>query len=371
MMAIAPTAGDLILSDPKSDEVIGEPQPDLVITGSRQFPEWLAENRLGLAFTTYQVGKLFLVGLGTDGRLSIFERTLARCMGLAATETGLYVASLFQIWRFENTLEPGADHRGYDRLFVPRMSWVTGDLDVHDISIGGDGKPVFANTLFSCLATVCEEASFAPVWTPPFISRLAPEDRCHLNGLAMDGRKPAYVTAVARTDVADSWRDHRQSGGIVIDVATGEIVARGLSMPHSPRLYRSTLYIANAGTGEFGHIDLKTGAFEPIAFCPGYLRGLDFIGDFAVVTLSLPREARTFQGLKLEENLVSRRAEPRCGLMVIDLKTGSIPHWLRLEGVVKELYDVAVLPRAVRPAAIGFKTDEIRRVLKVGPSGTV
>jgi hypothetical protein len=40
-------------------------------------------------------------------------------------------------------------------------------------------------------------------------------------------------------------------------------------------------------------------------------------------------------------------------------------HWLRFEGVVQELYDVAVLPGVVRPAAIGFKSDEIRRVITI------
>ena len=353
-----------------SSEGVAEPQKgndkDLVLSSSRQFPQWLAEQNLSLAFTTYQAGKLFLIGLKPDGRLSVFERSLARCMGLAASASGLYIASLFQVWRFENTLAPGEDYRGHDRLFAPRMSWVTGDLDIHDIALGKAQRPVFANTLFSCLSTLSEEASFAPLWRPPFISKLAAEDRCHLNGLAMRDGAPAYVTAVGRSDVADGWREHRKGGGLLIDVASGESVVTGLSMPHSPRAHKGEWYLTNAGTGEFGRADLKRGKFEPIAFCPGYLRGLAFADRFAIVTLSLPRESGTFQGLALDEQLKTRGAEARCGLMVIDLKTGDAPHWLRLEGVVKELYDVAVLPGVKRPAAIGFKSDEIRRVLKVG-----
>ena len=59
---------------------------------------------------------------------------------------------------------------------------------------------------FGCLATLSERASFQPLWRPPFLSGLVPEDRCHLNGLAMRDGQPAYVTAVAASDVADGWR---------------------------------------------------------------------------------------------------------------------------------------------------------------------
>lgn len=339
---------------------------ELAISASRQFPDWLAEQNASLAFTAGQAGKLFLVGLQSDGRLSVFERSVPRCMGLAASETGLYVASLFQLWRFENTLEPGEDYKGHDRLFTPRMSWVTGDLDIHDVALDQVGRPIFANTLFSCVATVSDAASFAPLWRPPFISALAAEDRCHLNGLALKGGAPVYVTVVGRSDVADGWRDHRKNGGLLIDVASGQSVVTALSMPHSPRVHGDEVYLTNAGAGQFGRADLKRGVFEPIAFCPGYLRGLTFIDRFAIVTLSLPREDGAFRELGLDEELSKRGAEPRCGLMVIDLRSGDIVHWLRLEGAVRELYDVAVLPGVRRPAAIGFKSDEIRRVIKVG-----
>ena len=63
--------------------------------------------------------------------------------------------------------------------------------------------------------------------------------------------------------------------------------------------------------------------------------------------------------------LASRGAEPRCGMLVIDTKTGDTVEWLRIEGVVRELFDVAVLPGVRNPAAIGFVTDEIKRVISV------
>ena len=342
------------------------PEEKLVLTASRQFPDWLAEQGVSLAFTTYQAGKLFLVGLQPNGRLSVFERSFSRCMGLWADGRSLWMSSLYQIWRFENALAPGEAHQGYDRLYVPRVGYTTGDLDVHDLAVDADGRLVFVNTLFGCLATLDARASFAPLWRPPFLSRLAAEDRCHLNGLALRDGRPAYVTAVSESDVADGWREQRRDGGCVIDVAGDAVALRGLSMPHSPRWHRGRLWLLNSGEGEFGWADLAAGRFEPVAFCPGYGRGLAFAGDFAVVGLSKPRESRTFQGLALDERLAERKAEARCALHVIDLRTGDAVHWLRIEGIVSELYDIAVLPGVRRPMALGFKSDEIRRMITVG-----
>ena len=343
-------------------------EPQLEIMGSRQFNSWLAEQNLSIAFTTYQSGKLFLIGMQPNGRLSVFERTFNRCMGLYATDQTLYMTSLYQLWKFENSLEAGQAHNGYDRLYVPQMAWTTGDIDIHDVVLEQDGRIVFVNTLFGCLATVSDKHSFAPLWKPPFLSKLAAEDRCHLNGLAMENGRARYVTCVSQTDVNDGWRDHRADGGIVMDIQSNEVVASGLSMPHSPRVYQDKLWVLDSGTGHFGYVDRKRGKFEQVAFCPGYIRGLSFIGDYAVVGLSLNRENKTFQGLALEDNLKKKKAEPRCGLQVIDLKSGDVVHWLRIEGIVRELYDVSVLPGVRRPMALGFKTDEIRRMISVGPA---
>jgi uncharacterized protein (TIGR03032 family) len=336
------------------------------IMGSRQLPHWLAEQNVSLAFTTYQTGKLFLIGSQPDQRLWIFERTFNRAMGLYGTSSSLYLSSLYQLWRFENALEPGQIHEGCDRLYVPQMGYITGDLDIHDMAIDKSGQIVFVNTLFGCLATVSETHSFIPLWKPPFISKLAAEDRCHLNGLAMENGEPRYVSMVSQTDIADGWRDRRVNGGCIMDITSNEVVLSDLSMPHSPRWYRDKLWLLNSGTGYFGYIDQQTGQFEPVTFCPGYLRGLAFAGDFAIVGLSKPRHNKTFMGLPLDETLKAKDAEARCGLQVIDLRTGDIVHWLRIDGYIEEMYDVAVLPNVRRPMALGFKTDEIRRVITIG-----
>jgi len=278
----------------------------------------------------------------------------------------MLITSEYQIHRLDNILPKGTRSAdGMDATFAPHQSWVTGDLDVHDIGFGPDGKPVFVNTLFNCIATVSDGYSFKPVWKPPFISRYAPEDRCHLNGMALDEGEPRYVTAVSRSDTADGWRDRRADGGVVLDVASGEVIAGGLSMPHSPRLHDGKLWLLNSGTGAFGYIDLDAGTFIPVAFVPGFARGLAFVAGHAVIGLSLPRENRTFSGLDLDEELRKRDTEPRCGLAVINLETGDMTGWVRLEGVVRELYDVAALPGLQYPSAIGFRTNEVKHVLSI------
>lgn len=346
-------------------------RPKLEISSSRHFPEWLAQTGGSLAFTTYRAGKLFMLGIRQDGRLAIFERSFTRCMGLgvSADARSILVSTEFQIHRLDNVLRgepPLAD--GTDATFAPHQSWVTGDLDIHDIGFGTDGRPLFVNTLFNCIATTSDGYSFRPVWRPPFISRLAAEDRCHLNGMAMAEGEARFVTAVSRSDVADGWRDRRTDGGVLIDVASGEVVVNGLSMPHSPRLHEGRLWLLDSGKGQFGWVDLTSGKFDSHAFVPGFARGLAFLGGCAVIGLSLPRESRTFQGLPLDEALQVRDATPRCGLAVIDMARGEMKHWVRIEGVVSELYDVAVLPGMRQPTAIGFKTGEAKHVISIdGP----
>jgi uncharacterized protein (TIGR03032 family) len=342
------------------------PGPKIDLQPSRQLGDWMAEHRLSLGFTTYQAGLLFLIGLQPDGRFRFFNRSFPRCMGLWADGQALWMSSLYQLWRFENALPPGETHEGYDRQYVPRVAYSTGDLDIHDIAVDGDGRVVFVNTLYSCLATVSDRHSFVPLWKPPFISKIAAEDRCHLNGMAMADGRPVYVTAISRSDAPAGWRDRRDRGGCLVDVGSGEVVVAGLSMPHSPRVHRDRPWLLESGTGFFGSVDVGRGRFEPTAFCPGYLRGLAFAGNFAVAGLSKCRRERSFSGLKLQDTLAERDVEARCGLVVIDLRSGDIVHWLWIEGDIEELYDVIVLPGVVQPMALGVVTDEIRRAITIG-----
>jgi uncharacterized protein (TIGR03032 family) len=347
-------------------EQLVEEKPKFELSTSRQFPGWLAAQQSSIVFTTYQVGKVFMLGTNSDGSLHVTERSFPRCMGLGtvAGSNTFWMSSLWQLWRFENSL-PSGRFKDYDKVYLPQAAYTTGDLDIHDVMIAEDGRPVFVNTLFSCLATISETHSFKPLWKPPFISKLAPEDRCHLNGLAERDGKPAYVTMVGTSDVSDGWREHRVNGGLVMDVQTNEVVCEGLSMPHSPRWHNGKLYLLEAGTGYFGRVNLETKSFERIAFCPGFLRGLDFVGNHAVVGMSSVRKNKTFSGLPLDDNLKQANTSPRCGIQVVNLETGDTENWIRLEGIVDELYDVKVLKGVTKPLLIGTKKEDIRTMISI------
>jgi uncharacterized protein (TIGR03032 family) len=230
----------------------GDSAPPYSVQASPGFAAWLHQTNGSIAVTTYQIGKLFLIGAPATDRLSVSERTFQRCLGVAVVGRSLYLAGLNNILRFENIIPTGQQLEGHDAVFAPRVSWYTGDVFAHDVGVLPSGRPIFVNTLFSCLATVDEQTSFRSVWQPKFISELRPEDRCHLNGLAMDGGRPRFVTSAGTTDKARGWREERAGAGCVIDVPSQEIVATGLTMPHSPRLHGGKLYVCNAGTGELG-----------------------------------------------------------------------------------------------------------------------
>lgn len=335
----------------------GAEQTRPLLEGTPHLPDWLEEAGCAIAFSTYEAHRLFFLGLGDGGRLKAHERMVPRCQGLYADGNVLWVGGETHLWRFVNALGPEErTESGADRLYVPRLGYMTGDLDIHDIAVGGDGVPVFANTRFSCLAAPDADLGFRPVWRPRFISALRNEDRCHLNGVALDAEgRPSFATALGRSDVAEGWREHRIDGGILIDVPSGEVACGGLSMPHSPRWHGGRLWLLNSGTGELGTVDPAAGRFEPVCFCPGFVRGLAFLGNWAVVGLSRPRgDHGTLGALPLNAALERAGTVARCGLAVVDLRTGTLAHMLWLHHTVNELYDVVVLPGVRRAEAVGL-----------------
>ena len=330
------------------------PTPGSEISCSLGLAGWLAAQGLSLAFSSYQSGQLFLAGRLRNGQVSFHQHGFGRAMGLWADDKRIYLATSSQIWRLENVLKPGelANER-FDRLYVPRNAQTVGGVDIHEIGVEPSGRIVFINTAHSCLATLSVTHGFRPLWKPPFISKLAAEDRCHLNGLAMEEGRARYVTAVCRSDVIGGWRDRREKGGLIVDLADGDrILTEGLSMPHSPRVWRGQLYVLDSGRGYLCRVDRDSGAAERIAFLPGFLRGLAFAGNYAIATLSLPRD-RSFAGLELDDELKRRDGEPWCGVQIVDLTTGDVVQWIRLTGGIRELFDVTVLPGATSPMSIG------------------
>jgi len=331
---------------------------------------------IALAFSTYRANRLIFLGTAeqADGasdpdqpseapQLKLHERLFDRPMGLFVAGESLWMASRCQIWRLDNLLGPGELHEGGDRLYVPAVSYTTGDVNAHEVVLGADGQPIFVNTAFSCLAGLSPGCSFAPTWQPPFITKLAGDDRCHLNGIALKDGIPTWATACGGSGEPSAWRHSRSDGGVLIHIPSGELTATGLSMPHSPRWHEGKLWLLNSGTGELGWIE--DGHFHSLRALPGFVRGLAFAGGCAVVGLSKLRSPQ-FTGLPLEERL-SAEGIPGgcCGLRVIDLASGAILHSLDLPEPIDELFDVVVLPGVRQPRALGLQGEEIDCLVKI------
>lgn len=317
---------------------------------------------IAIAFTSYQSGLLYFIGRNHEGGVNVHQTGLPKPMGLSLDKKGgLTMTGGYQIMRFENILEPNQQvNNTFDTCFVPRRVHVTGQLDAHDVGINSNDEPVFINTRFNCIATTSERHSFTELWRPPFISALVDEDRCHLNGMAMQDGEPRYVTAVSKSNTIDGWRDRRADGGVVIDVKTNQIICAGLSMPHSPRIHNDKLWLLNSGTGEFGVINFSeegVGEFEAKVFCPGFIRGLAFYGNYAFVGLSKPRYKR-FEGLALDDKLKQADSEPWCGVQIINLNTNNCVDWFRIDGKITELYDLEIIANSVCPMAVPPESPE-------------
>jgi uncharacterized protein (TIGR03032 family) len=291
--------------------------------------------------STYQTGRL-LVLRERDGELNTHFRSFESPMGIAYRDGRLAMGTKSQVWTFSSMprlaakLEPEGRH---DAAFVPRTVQFTGDIRVHDIA-WAQGELWAVATRFSTLVTFDGQNSFVPRWRPPFISALAPEDRCHLNGLCVVDDRVRYVTLLGTSDEAGGWRPTKAHGGAIMDVDTDEYVATGLSMPHSPRWHDGRLWVLESGEGGLCTVDTTTGEVTTIARLPGFTRGLAFAGKYALVGLSEVREANTFGGLPLTARLENRE----CGVWIVDTETGETMGYLRFDDVVQEIFDVQLLP---------------------------
>jgi len=345
------------------DKSIGAATTVRGLVASPFLAAWLQQQALSLAFSTYRANRLLFLGVSPEGQLKLHERLFDRPMGLFSSGESLWMAARNQLWRLDNHLTPGLSHEGGDRLYVPALSLITGDVNAHEIVVDASGQLLFVNTAFSCLATIEPLSSFAPTWQPPFIKTLAADDRCHLNGVALKDGIATWATACGHTDEPSGWRHERSSAGVLIHIPTGEITAAGLAMPHSPRWHNGKIYLLNSGTGELGSVD--DGRFVPLCALPGFTRGLAFAGNSAIVGLSKLRSPQ-FTGLPLEHRLAAEGiAGGCCGLRIIDLTTGEILHSLDLPEPIDELFDLELLPGVRQPRALGLQAEDIDCLVKL------
>jgi uncharacterized protein (TIGR03032 family) len=340
-------------------------------TQTDSFVALLHQLRASLLVTTYQANKLLVVRAMGAG-LSTLVRHFDRPMGLAVDSRRLALGARNQIWFLRNApeiaprIEPAGAH---DACYLPRSCHVTGDIAIHEMAwvsdVGRFSKPSHelwvVNTRFSCLCMLDPDYSFVPCWRPPFISALVPEDRCHLNGLAIVEGQPKYVTVLGETDTANGWRAYKAQGGCLLEVPSGAILVRGLSMPHSPRWHDGRLWLLESGTGRLLLLDLATGQGQTVTELPGFARGLALAGPYAFVGLSKIRPTSAMDGVPLAQ----RRDSLKCGVGVVDLRTGQMTALLEFQTAVEEIFDVQLLPGLRFPEVLGFQKEAVHHTFIV------
>ncbi len=321
--------------------------PPFHYTYSPTLPKLLWELRCTLVFSTYQAGKVIFIRATSPETIEQHFLDFPRPMGLAVSDQRIAVATREEVVVLTNTsAEESAETRHLDSVsligeaegtYVQEKTYFSGEVDTHDLAWGKDGLWAI-NTLLSSMALADNDSSFESQWRPSFISDVAPEDRCHLNSMAMVDGQPEYVTAFGKVDTFEGWRENKVSGGILMDVPSGEIVLEGLPMPHSPRVYDGKLYLLLSATGELVCADPETGGYEVVTQLPGFVRGMARCGDYLFVGLSkLRKTSSTFAALPISEQAVFS------GIVVVSLSEGRIVDHLTYETGVEEIYDVQVL----------------------------
>jgi uncharacterized protein (TIGR03032 family) len=310
----------------------------------------LGQLGVSLLVSTYQAGKVLVVGVHQGAVIFSFYN-FEQAMGLAVSQQTVAVGTRRQVWLLHSAphIAPRVEPPGkYDACYLTRSALFTGTIHVHELAWSG-AELWAVNTLFSCLCTLNDEFSFVSRWQPPFISGLAAEDRCHLNGLALEAGRPRYVTAMAEVDTPGGWRPTKAHSGCLIDVPSGAVVARGFAMPHSPRLHDGRLWVLDSGHGRLSVVDVAAGRAESVVHLQGYTRGLAFHGPYAFIGLSKIRETSVFGGIPIAEH----REKLRCGVEVVDVRSGHVVAGLQFHSGVDEIFDVKVLPGVRCPVLSG------------------
>jgi len=314
------------------------------------FPALLRELGGCLIVSTYQAGKLVILRPDGDS-INTHFRQFNRPMGMAADMQRLMLGSMLEIVEFRNMPDVARRLQNpprHDAVYMARRVHITGHIDIHEMAWDADGAIWFINTMFSCLCTLDTKSSFVPRWRPKFVSHYAPEDRCHLNGLAMRNGIPRYVTALGETNSHEGWRVNKRNGGLLIDITTNRVITRGLSMPHSPRWYDNRLWVLESGRGALCTVDVKTGERIDVARVPGFCRGIDFLGPIAFIGLSQLRGTTPFTDIPITDD----NAERLSGVWAVHIHTGKTIAFLKFTGGVQEIFAVQAVPGVLFPEIV-------------------
>lgn len=330
-----------------------QPPPPFSYNYSPNLPEILQGLKCSLAVSTYQTGKVVLFSPKDNDSLVQLPRNFQRPMGMAVKSNILAIALKSEIIITANAPGLAKDYPAnpgvYDSFYVPRTSFYTGTLDLHDLAWSDKGL-VAVNTAFSCLSVLSHQFSFEPIWKPSFITKLFPEDRCHLNGIAIKDGKVKYVTALGTGDSALSWKAGMLDSGVLIDVTTNELILENLPTPHSPRWYDDGLYMLLSATGQLIKVDVENKKYEVITQLNGFLRGMDRIGDYLFIAMSKLRQSSSL----FKEAPIAKESV-RCGISVVYLPTGNQVGYINYQTTVDELFEVKVLPNTIRPNILNLE----------------
>lgn len=319
------------------------------------FAELLLQLNTSLAISTYQAGKVVLLSPKNAEELVQLPRTFHSPMGLALKGNKLAIATKSEVVVTINSAQLAKNYPKapdiYDALFLPTAAYYTGQVDMHDLHYGDNGKLFAVNTSFSCLTVVDDNFSFTPIWKPKFITGFTSEDRCHLNGLAMQDGEPKYISALGSTDTRQGWRDNIAGGGIIIDIKSNEIVAQGLAMPHSPRMVNGKLYCLLSAGQKLVEINPQDGKVTEVAHIPGFVRGMAIVDDYAfIATSKLRQNSSTFKHLKIAQNA------DVASILAVHLPTGAVVGKMTYLASVDEIYDIIALPGLLRPNVLNNLT---------------
>ena len=316
-------------------------------TFTPNFPELLQQLNCSLAISTFQAGKLIFISPKNENELIQVTRTFHSPMGMAVKGDKLAIATKSSVIVTKNSASLAKSYpkfpNTYDSFYLPMATYFTGNVDLHDLHYVG--KHLWAvNTSFSCLATIDDDFSFTPRWKPNFISKLSSEDRCHMNGLAVDGDKLKYVSALGSGDSAQSWREGITKNGVIIDIESNEIIAKDLAMPHAPRIYDGKLYVLLSAAQKLVEVNPSNGQMTDVVHIPGFVRGMAKRGEVLfVATSKLRKNSSTFKDLDIAEKA------NEASISAIHLPTGAIIGKMTYLSSVDEIYDLQVLENKMRP----------------------
>lgn len=336
---------------------------------SSQVPELLLRLNCTIAVTTYQAGKLVFISPQDADTLVQLPRSFPKPMGIAVNKSTdqLALACMDEVVVFSNSHAlarhyPQSPHK-YDALYMPRATYHTGPLDIHDLCYDKDGKLVAVNTLFSCIVGIDDRYNFTPLWKPPFIDAMVSEDRCHLNGLALKDGVPKYATAFNQGNSMQSWRENITKTGVVFDLDTNETVVSGLAMPHSPRWFGDALYVLLSASGELIRVDVNKGKHDVVVKLDGFVRGMDLYKDYLFIGLSkLRKNSSTFGKLDFAEKA------NQAGIVIIHLPTGSMVGKISYLTSLDEIYDVHILADKIRPNILNTAKPDYKQGLMIPDS---